>query len=279
MSSAQQVQRLALQTQDPRGRDTQLKRFSVVSYNVLAQRKVNKPRFPYCSAHALRWNHRRESLLKEVRDLDADIYCFQDVDKYKSWWLPQLNALGYDSLFSVKGSDASIEDEEGIAIFFRRDRFQLFRSEQVSVDDLPPGGEDDSNFGRVTTSNTVALVAALQPWENSDHPSAICVCSAQLCAATSPQTVDLQGRQLRAVLKAIADLNQDFDLPVVMCGSFNFTPSGSHYYLVTNGNMPPKPLPPCKLPSRPVAEALSRSQVSQPRVECGGVVLIRTCVY
>ena len=50
---------------------------SVGQFNLLASHLAISKHFPYTHPHLLHWSHRRETLLREMRDLQADILCCQ----------------------------------------------------------------------------------------------------------------------------------------------------------------------------------------------------------
>ena len=68
-------------------------RFSVVSYNLLAQSRIRGPKYPYCGRGVIKWQLRRKLLLDEIGSLRADILCLQEVDNYESFWRPELRAV------------------------------------------------------------------------------------------------------------------------------------------------------------------------------------------
>jgi mRNA deadenylase 3'-5' endonuclease subunit Ccr4 len=47
-----------------------------------------------CAEH-LKWELRCKALMEVVRELDADILCLQEVDKYEGFWVKELAYLGY----------------------------------------------------------------------------------------------------------------------------------------------------------------------------------------
>lgn len=62
----------------------------------------------------------------------ADVLCLQDVDFFHQWWSPQLSSAGYDSLFKQRTSRAAVH-QEGVVIAWKRDVFDLFRSEEMEL--------------------------------------------------------------------------------------------------------------------------------------------------
>ncbi|KAI5438325.1 hypothetical protein KIW84_024168 [Lathyrus oleraceus] len=52
-------------------------RFSLVSYNILAQAYVKSIIFPYSPRSSLRWSRRSNSILDVLKNLGADFFCLQ----------------------------------------------------------------------------------------------------------------------------------------------------------------------------------------------------------
>lgn len=55
-------------------------KFSVLSYNLLANLYANRNKYPVCPEWALSWEYRRQNLLNEIIEYDADILCLQEVN-------------------------------------------------------------------------------------------------------------------------------------------------------------------------------------------------------
>jgi CCR4-NOT transcription complex subunit 6 len=53
--------------------------FRVVSYNVLAEIYATRQMYPYCPLWAIKWSYRKVQLLKEMKMLNGDIVCLQEV--------------------------------------------------------------------------------------------------------------------------------------------------------------------------------------------------------
>ena len=150
-------------------------RFRVCSFNVLAQCYVNAVRFPYTTNFALKWRHRRVQLMKEVLSYNADVLCLQELDNYQEWWQGRMGLAGYDGVYFKK--DGSNKD--GLAIFYKRDLFQLFKTSEIHFNDLDDFLPQGINPERAKTDD-VGLIVGLQPWEESPHPTANGVANVQL---------------------------------------------------------------------------------------------------
>ena len=227
-------------------------RFRVATFNLLAQSLVTSTRFPYVQLQALKWRHRRVQLLKEMLSFNADILLLQEVDNYVEWWQPKMGLAGYDGIYRQKEGHS----RDGLAIFFKRDLFQLFQTRNVNFNDI---GHLFENPARAQT-NDIALIAGLQPWEDSTHVTGLCVVNAQL---TGERTLrEVHAAQTRHLLKEVEAFNSSFTLPVVLGGSLNCDPDSDEYYVICNGMEPSKPLPPEKLEDPPVAGEPSTSTLT-----------------
>lgn len=226
--------------------------FVIVSYNVLAQSKVNAPTYPYCVPSALRWQNRSEKLLEEIVGFEANVLCLQELDNYENYWRPKLQSYGYDSVYQKRKHRSN---KDGVAIFYKRDQFQLFSTQELDFDTVGTYLGEENSSARMEKGNC-GLILGLQPWEESLYPSAICFATAQLT-----HDEEIRKKQVLMLLKSIEMFNADFQLPVILCGSFNFLPHSDEYRLVMEGRFPPKPALPDAPVLRPVAVPISQTQI------------------
>lgn len=110
--------------------------FRVVSYNILADLYCDSDftrtvLFPYCPAYALGIDYRKQLILKELIGYNSDLICLQEVDKKVFVYdlNPVLSNYGYESIFNLKGGLVA----EGLACFFRTDRFVLLESNSFEL--------------------------------------------------------------------------------------------------------------------------------------------------
>ena len=76
-------------------------RVTVVSYNVLGRCNADGM---HAKSHpsSLTWSFRRQRLLSEIVSYECDVICLQDVDDYHGFWLPGLNAAGFDTMYAPR---------------------------------------------------------------------------------------------------------------------------------------------------------------------------------
>lgn len=231
-------------------------RFKVLSYNVLAQRKLKGPKYGYCDGADINWRQRKQRLLKEVLAQEPDVLCLQEVDNYDLWWQPQLSRAGYDGIYTKRGR----RHEDGVATFYSRSKFQLFRSETIDFNNAGEFLGEERPSCRLQQDN-VGIIVAIQPWEDSDHPSALVITNVQLVSPSTADLINVQRKQVLMLVRTVERFNADFQLPVIMCGSFNFLQQSELYTLVTRGKFPHELRKPSTIEERPEAKVVAQSHV------------------
>lgn len=102
--------------------------FTLLTYNVLAQDHIHRSWYPYCAKETLRWPHRRARLTDELTAYDADIVCFQEMDRFHDHFQPLLFQLGYDVRYYLRNGPRSDVN----AVGWKRDKFREVASRQIS---------------------------------------------------------------------------------------------------------------------------------------------------
>jgi len=111
--------------------------FRLVTYNVLADayastKAAMEGMFSYCDPQVLAAPIRRQRIVHDILNIDADIIGLQEVDSGQLACMAALDALGWDSIYTRKLGAAA----DGCALFWRRSRFQL----EGDAFELPLGG-------------------------------------------------------------------------------------------------------------------------------------------
>lgn len=79
-------------------------RFTVLTYNILAELYATQQAFPTSEPHALLWQYRRQLILQELELYDADIVCLQEVQStsFHEDLRPEMDKRGFDAVFKKK---------------------------------------------------------------------------------------------------------------------------------------------------------------------------------
>ena len=101
--------------------------FSVLSYNILCEKYATERLYGYTPSWALAWSYRKELILTEVTNYNADFLCLQEVDiaQFEDYFTKNLDEEGYDGVYWPKSryktmSDADRRQVDGCAIFYNR---------------------------------------------------------------------------------------------------------------------------------------------------------------
>jgi len=228
-------------------------RFTVLTYNVLADLYATGEMYPYTPSWALSWNYRRENILKEIVQYDADILCLQEVqsDHFEDFFLGELGKRGYTAVYKKKTAQVFSQGTyviDGCAIFFKKDRFTLIKKYEVEfnkaalslVESLGGSSTKKEALNRLMKDN-VALIVVLEALDqpHARDPSGkrqlLCVANTHIHANTELNDVKLW--QVHTLLKGLEKIAASAEIPMVVCGDFNSTPGSAAHNLLCNGRV------------------------------------------
>ena len=153
-------------------------RFTVLTYNLLADLYATPEQHGQCPQWALSWPYRRVNLLKELISYNADIMCLQEVQSnhFSEYLMPELAKVGYTAIYKKKTAEMYTRNSyaiDGCATFFRKDKFTLVKKYEVefnkaalSLAEALSADQKKAALNRLLKDN-VALIAVL---EALDHP-------------------------------------------------------------------------------------------------------------
>ena len=236
-------------------------RFTVLTYNTLADLYAQPDAHPATPPWALAWAYRRQNLVKEVLAVAPDIVCLQEVQSnhYDDWWAPELHRAGYTGVYKKKtgalytGGAAFAAD--GCATFFKRGRFALVKKYEVefnkaalSLADGLPAPARGPALTRLLKDNvaliavlealdTAAPAAAASPASTTTPPRRQLVCVANTHIHANPELNDVKLWQVHTLLKGLEKIAASADVPMVLAGDFNSTPGSAAHRLLTTGRV------------------------------------------
>ena len=102
----------------------------MLSYNTLCEKAATPTLYGYTPSEALAWDHRKNVILDELRDRDADIVCMQEVDSesYNEFFRPSLAHNDYKGLYWPRPRVRTMTEKEaklvdGCAIFYKNSKY------------------------------------------------------------------------------------------------------------------------------------------------------------
>jgi len=174
--------------------------FTVMIWNILADSLStssfhgNLP-FPFVDQTILSWDHRLPLILKEIENVNPDVLCLMEVDRFQDLEA-ELGGRGYTGLWTPK-----VDSKDGVAIFWKHQKLTLLKWSDVR---LSP------------TQSQVALLAVFQM--KIEKP--FLVAATHLKAKPGFEEVRLKEGEV-----LLENANAFHQGPAVICGDFNDVPS------------------------------------------------------
>lgn len=235
-------------------------KFTVLSYNLLADLYASAEQFGYCPSWALHWPYRRANLLRELLAYNADIMCLQEVQSthFTEFFAPEFSRAGYTAIFKKKTNEMYTRDTyaiDGCATFFKKNKFALVKKYEVEfnkaalslADSLPPE-QKSTALSRLLKDNValIAVLEALVPPQPLPHPEGgvpppsrrKLICIANTHIHSNPELSDIKLWQVHTLLKGLEKIATSADIPMLVAGDFNSVPGSAAHNLLVHGTVP-----------------------------------------
>lgn len=209
--------------------------FTVMSYNVLAQDLLLEHRslYQWHDARALKWDYRSRILLQEIKEANADILCFQEVQaSHLDSFYSKLKNLGYKGIFKRR----SEKNVDGCAVYYKSDKFHLIESTTVEY------FQDYQDKFCVLDRHNVAIIVKLALKKYTGTENHVVVATTHLLYNPRRHDVKLaQSQVLLAEIDRVSFIGLDAVngkpkyLPTIVTGDFNLQPEAAVYNFLTEG--------------------------------------------
>lgn len=209
---------------------------TLASYNILASVYCSESFCPHCPDWARHWNYRRDNILRDLTNMNADIICLQEVqfEHYKDFIKPELEKRNYSALYKQKTRDGLEDKIDGCAIFYKADKFDLISNEEINFNDLARESFQNSfvEVKRLLHDN-IAQIAHFRYKFPGDSLSDIVVANTHIF--WDPEYPDVKLWQTYKLLQRLENYNP---YPIILCGDFNSTLQSAVYCLLTESCVP-----------------------------------------
>lgn len=231
------------------------RKLRVVSYNILADLYASsdysqETLFPTCPPYALATDYRQQLLRKEILGYNADILCMQEVDAkvFEGDLGMALTKSGMQGVLGLKGGQVA----EGVACFFRTDRFSLMHQHTVVLAEILDKEPTLSDLYQAVSANQQLMTLLMERTTavqllvlrcNDDPRHKLCVANTHLYFRPDADNIRLLQATccLRLVEQVVALENAKepgSSTAVMICGDFNSTPEFGVYQLMTTQCVP-----------------------------------------
>eukprot|EP00475_Leptophrys_vorax_P005145 TRINITY_DN1309_c0_g1_i1.p1 TRINITY_DN1309_c0_g1~~TRINITY_DN1309_c0_g1_i1.p1 ORF type:complete len:652 (-),score=171.69 TRINITY_DN1309_c0_g1_i1:995-2950(-) len=238
--------------------------FKAFTYNILADMYATRHRYPYCPLWSLLWTYRRNNILREILNSGADIIGLQEVqaDHFDDFLYPKLKENGYEGIYKKKTRTANPENPkqiDGCAIFYKEDKFALNEQYSIEYNEAArqhvetqqqrlnrTGGLPNPNYQSLALKRlckgNIALVVVLEDisvktgGNRNRRKRRLCIANTHIF--WDPEYSDVKLWQTLVLCQELEKLVLSRNLPLIICGDFNSTPTSAVYQFLRDGQIP-----------------------------------------
>jgi CCR4-NOT transcription complex subunit 6 len=203
-----------------------------LTYNILCERYATQTQYGYVPERVLTWAFRKTLILEEIREMNADIVCLQELDKnsYDDFFRGELSISGYKSFYAQKSRAETLGDAgkfvDGCGTFWKDKKYVCLGTEQFVLGrkavDRPGAKASADMLNRVWQRDDIATVVFL---ENRVSGSRVIVVNAHIFWDPAFKDVKLiQAAVLMEELSRLADKWADYP-PATNKQAFRFSDS------------------------------------------------------
>lgn len=146
-----------------------LERVRVFSWNILCDKYATAQTYGYTPSGALNWDYRKDCVLEELRERQADFLALQEVstDAFKEDLSPELAQMDYKGVHWPKSrartmSERDAQTVDGCAVFYKHDKFILLDKQLIEFATIAINRPDMKNqhdvFNRVMPKDNIAVI-------------------------------------------------------------------------------------------------------------------------
>ncbi|KAH7363243.1 glucose-repressible alcohol dehydrogenase transcriptional effector [Plectosphaerella cucumerina] len=150
-----------------------LERIKVFSWNVLCDKYATPQTYGYTPTSALSWEYRKDCIMTELREKDADFLCLQEIstEAFKEEFSPELAQLDYRGVHWPKTRAKTMAEKDslgvdGCATFYKASKFILLDKQVIEFATIAINRPDMKNqhdvFNRVMPKDNIAIVIFLE---------------------------------------------------------------------------------------------------------------------
>ncbi|KAI8612998.1 Endonuclease/exonuclease/phosphatase [Chytriomyces sp. MP71] len=232
--------------------------FTVLCYNTLCDKYATPQAYPYTPSWALAWDYRKELILEELLNYNADILCLQEMEtsQFEEYFQEYLlSNTEYEGVFWPKSRSRTMGEYErrqvdGCATFFKSSKFSLVEKHTLEFQQIamqrPELRRTEDVFNRVMVKDNIGLILVLQ---SKESPFKLIVVNTHLHwdAAAADVKLVQTAMLLEELAKVVAAHTPTLppganrappSLPIVFCGDFNSLPESGVHALLSTGSVP-----------------------------------------
>ncbi|GMI99530.1 catabolite repressor 4e [Hibiscus trionum] len=206
----------------------------IVSYNVLGVENAAKHPDLYLNVPQkfLEWDRRKDLICKEVNHYNADILCFQEVDRFKD--LDNLlHKDGFKGVYKGRTGDAC----DGCALFWNDKKFTLLHEENIEFQDFDLRDNVAQFCVLKMKRHRPKSISHANPSKIRKRQSRRLLIG-NIHVLFNPNRGDIKLGQVRLFLEKAYKLSQEWgNIPVILVGDFNSIPQSAMYHFLASSEL------------------------------------------
>lgn len=234
----------------------------VLCYNVLAEKYAVPELLHYCPTRYLKYEHRKQQILKEMLSHSCDFIALQEVEAghYKTFFEPQMSKMGYGGTFRPKSRARTMMDGssvDGCVLFHKSDKYKMleefwieYQSNSIKRYEKEFPGSVDA-LDRLMTKDQIAVATVFRcippselktgkPDPKEKERIVVVVNTHIHWDPEYPDVKLMQVCMLMEELEAITSNNKRYaGAPFLICGDFNSMPDSGVYKYIRDGKLEP----------------------------------------
>jgi CCR4-NOT transcription complex subunit 6 len=146
-----------------------LERVKVLTWNILCDKFATTQYYGYTPPTALSWDYRKQRIIQELHERDADILCLQEIatDVFRDFFSPELAQDGYKGVHWPRPKAKTMNEKDaagvdGCAIFYKASKWILLDKQLLDYANIAINRPDMKNqhdiFNRVMPKDNIGLV-------------------------------------------------------------------------------------------------------------------------
>lgn len=150
-----------------------LERVKVFTWNILCDKFATSTLYGYTPSGALSWEYRRERIIQEIRDRDADILCLQEIatDVFREFFSPELAQSDYKGIHWPRPKAKTMNEKDaagvdGCAVFYKASKWILLDKQLIDYANIAINRPDMKNhhdiFNRVMPKDNIGIICLFE---------------------------------------------------------------------------------------------------------------------
>jgi len=146
-----------------------LERVKVLTWNILCDKFATSTVYGYTPPTALSWDYRKQTIIQELHERDADILCLQEIatDVFRDFFSPELAQDGYKGVHWPRPKAKTMAEKDaqavdGCAVFYKASKWILLDKQLLDYANIAINRPDMKNqhdiFNRVMPKDNIGLI-------------------------------------------------------------------------------------------------------------------------